>query len=156
MKPIYLSSQSGGVPRLNLPRLRFSDGPHGARGYGLHGDQGAALAPCLSALAATFDEALIQRVGEVLGAECAARGAHVLLAPTVNIHRSPITGRHFECFSEDGFLTARCAVSYVKGVQAFAGACVKHFVGNDQEAAPRKGPERRLRFRKRLESGCRV
>ena len=126
--------EAGGVPRLNLPRLRFSDGPHGARGDGLHGTVGAALAPCLSALAATFDEEIILKVGEILGQECAARGANVLLGPTVNIHRSPITGRHFECFSEDPYLTSRCAVSYVRGVQRFSAACVKHFVGNDQEA----------------------
>ncbi|CAK9053175.1 Probable beta-glucosidase I (Beta-D-glucoside glucohydrolase I) (Cellobiase I) (Gentiobiase I) [Durusdinium trenchii] len=126
--------EAGGVPRLKLPRLRFSDGPHGARGYGLHGDKGAALAPCLSALAATFDEEILFQIGEILGQECAARGANVLLGPTVNIHRSPITGRHFECFSEDPFLTSRCAASYVKGVQRFSAACVKHFVGNDQEA----------------------
>lgn len=126
--------EAGGVPRLNLPRLRFSDGPHGARGEGLHGTVGAALAPCLSALAATFNEEIILKVGEILGQECAARGANVLLGPTVNIHRSPITGRHFECFSEDPFLTSGCAVSYVRGVQRFSAACVKHFVGNDQEA----------------------
>eukprot|EP00439_Symbiodinium_sp_Y106_P021169 s6814_g2.t1 len=80
--------ESGGVPRLGLQNLRFSDGPHGARGVGLHGSEGAALAPCLSALAATFNEEVIQEVGEILGEECVARGANVLLGPTLNIHRT--------------------------------------------------------------------
>eukprot|EP00931_Biecheleriopsis_adriatica_P040859 TRINITY_DN23402_c0_g1_i2.p1 TRINITY_DN23402_c0_g1~~TRINITY_DN23402_c0_g1_i2.p1 ORF type:complete len:852 (-),score=171.38 TRINITY_DN23402_c0_g1_i2:3-2558(-) len=126
--------EAGGVPRLGLPPLRVTDGPNGARGLSLHGAEGAALAPCHSALAATFNEALITDVGELLGQECADRGAHVLLAPTLNIHRSPITGRHFECFSEDPYLTSRAAVAYVRGVQRHAAACAKHFVGNDQEA----------------------
>lgn len=124
---------AGGVSRLGLPPLVMSDGPHGARGCTLRGVDGAALAPCETALAATFNEALITEVGELLGKECVRRGAHMLLGPTVNIQRSPLFGRHFECFSEDPYLSARAAVAYVRGVQKHVAACAKHFAGNDQE-----------------------
>lgn len=125
--------EAGGVPRLGLPPLRVSDGPHGPRGCGLRGNAGAALAPCELALAATFDESLIEEVGAFLGEECAKAGAHVLLGPCLNLQRLPTFGRHFECFSEDAHLTSRAAVAYVRGVQRHVGACAKHLVGNDQE-----------------------
>jgi beta-glucosidase len=73
-------------------------------------------------------------VGRVLADEARAKGAGVLLGPTVNIHRHPLNGRHFECFSEDPYLSAEMAVAYIEGVQERGvGACVKHFVCNDQE-----------------------
>jgi len=124
---------SSGVSRLGLPRIMMSDGPHGARGCTLRGVDGAALAPCEMAMAATFNEQLITEVGELLGKECIRRGAHMLLGPTVNIQRSPLFGRHFECFSEDPYLSAKAAVAYVRGVQKHVAACAKHFAGNDQE-----------------------
>src|SRR5690606_9625791 len=62
------------------------------------------------------------------------KGAHILLAPTVNIHRSPLAGRNFECYSEDPYLTARLGVAYIKGVQSQGvGATIKHFICNDSE-----------------------
>jgi beta-glucosidase len=86
------------------------------------------------ALAATWNPGLVQRVGVALGEETKAKGAHILLAPTVNIHRSPLAGRHFECYSEDPYLTARMATAYISGVQSQGiGACIKHFVCNDSE-----------------------
>ena len=77
---------------------------------------------------------LVGRVGVALGQELKTKSAQVLLGPTVNIHRSPLNGRNFECFSEDPHLSARLAVAYIQGVQSEGvGACVKHFVCNDSE-----------------------
>lgn len=125
--------KAGGVPRLGVPALAMSDGPHGMRGLGLSGEAGAVLAPCELALAATFDEGLIGEVGTLLGEDCARRGASVLLGPCLNMQRSPLFGRHFECFSEDPYLSGRAAVAYIRGVQQHVAACAKHFVCNDQE-----------------------
>lgn len=121
------------VPRLGIPRLRVTDGPHGARGKGWAGPTSTAF-PCGSGLAATWDTALVREVGAALGEQVRSKGASVLLGPTVNIHRSPLAGRNFECFSEDPHLSARLAVAYVEGVQSIGvGACTKHFVCNDSE-----------------------
>ena len=82
----------------------------------------------------TWDTDAVEQVGHMLGRETKAKGASVLLAPTVNLHRTPVGGRNFECMSEDPFLTARTAVAYVRGLQAEGVAsCIKHFVGNDTE-----------------------
>lgn len=122
------------IPRLGIPRLKLSDGPAGARGESSSGEQSAACFPNGSALAASFDTDLVERVGEALAEEARSKGAHVLLAPTVNMHRSPLGGRHFECYSEDPHLSARMAVAFVRGVQRRGvAASVKHFVANDSE-----------------------
>jgi beta-glucosidase len=85
-------------------------------------------------LAASFDPELAERVGAALAEEARSKGAHVLLAPTVNIQRTPIGGRNFECYSEDPHLAARIAVGYVRGLQGGGvAACVKHFACNDTE-----------------------
>ena len=90
--------------------------------------------PTATALAATWDPNLVRLIGEVIGDEAVDKGVRVLLAPTVNIHRHPLGGRSFECFSEDPLLTARLAVAYVQGVQSRGVACaIKHFACNDQE-----------------------
>jgi beta-glucosidase len=76
----------------------------------------------------------VERLGRLLAGEARRKGVDVLLAPTVNLHRSPYGGRHFECFSEDPLLTARIGVAYVRGLQAGGvAATVKHFVANDSE-----------------------
>eukprot|EP00929_Paragymnodinium_shiwhaense_P119450 TRINITY_DN9134_c0_g1_i3.p1 TRINITY_DN9134_c0_g1~~TRINITY_DN9134_c0_g1_i3.p1 ORF type:complete len:842 (-),score=173.24 TRINITY_DN9134_c0_g1_i3:427-2952(-) len=124
---------AGGCARLNLPPLKMSDGPHGMRGCSLSGDPGAPLAPNEIALGATFDEQLIQETAEVIGEDAARRGLDVLLGPCVNMQRLPTFGRHFECFSEDPYLSSRAAVAYIRGVQKHVAACAKHFVCNDQE-----------------------
>jgi beta-glucosidase len=122
-----------GVERLGIPRLRVTDGPAGARGTSFTGPASANV-PCGTALAATWDPALVERIGHLLGIEARSKGARVLLAPTINLHRTPIGGRNFECMSEDPYLTARIAVPYVTGVQSEGVACcTKHFVGNDTE-----------------------
>jgi beta-glucosidase len=121
-----------GCERLGIPGWRTSDGPIGVRGRDPEGS-GLAL-PGPSAMAATWDVGLVEELGVALGVECGDKDVDLLLAPTVNLHRSPRGGRHFEMFSEDPELTARMAVAYVRGVQSRGvGACIKHFVGNEQE-----------------------
>jgi beta-glucosidase len=116
-----------------VPPMRCSDGPAGVRGTSWNGPASASF-PCGTALGATWDPALVHEVGEALGREAHSKGANVLLAPTVNLHRTPIGGRNFECMSEDPVLTAHIAKEYVLGVQsAGVAACIKHLVGNDTE-----------------------
>ena len=124
-----------GIERLGIPPLCLSDGPNGARGLDVPGaGLRAACFPCGSALAASWNPPLVERVGSALGEEARSKGAHVLLAPTINIHRSPLAGRNFECFSEDPWLATRMAVAFVRGVQSRdVLACAKHFVCNDSE-----------------------
>jgi beta-glucosidase len=122
------------VPRLGIPALRVTDGPNGARGSHFGGGATAACFPCGSALAATWSPALVEAVGVALGEEARTKRAHVLLGPTVNMHRTPLGGRHFEGYSEDPLLAARTAAAFVRGVQSRGvAACVKHFVANDSE-----------------------
>ncbi len=122
------------VARLGIPALKMTDGPAGARGADEPSGPTSACFPCGSALAATWNIDLVERVGQALGDETRSKGAHVLLAPTVNIHRSPLAGRNFECYSEDPYLTGRMAIAYIAGVQSRGvGACIKHFVCNDSE-----------------------
>ncbi|HJS19818.1 MAG TPA: glycoside hydrolase family 3 C-terminal domain-containing protein, partial [Anaerolineales bacterium] len=122
------------VPRLDIPQFKTTDGPNGARGAWGSMASPSVATPVGIALGATWNPALIEKVGNVLADELEAKGAHILLAPTVNIHRTPIAGRNFECFSEDPFLSGMLASAYIKGIQDKGkGACIKHFVANDQE-----------------------
>jgi len=122
------------VDRVGIPAFKMTDGPSGARGAFFTGGPASTNAPCGTALAATFDTELVRDVGGELGQEARDKGAHLLLAPTVNIHRSPLAGRNFECYSEDPHLAAEMAVAYIDGVQSQGvGATVKHFVANDSE-----------------------
>lgn len=122
------------VERLGISRFKMTDGPVGARGAEITGGPPSACFPCGTALAATWDVDLVRRVGVELGAETRAKGAHMLLAPTTNLHRHPLAGRNFECFSEDPFLAGSVSIAYVSGVQSQGvGACIKHLVANDSE-----------------------
>lgn len=123
------------IERLDIPALKTTDGPNGARGSGRSANSlTSACFPVGIALAATWNTELVERVGRALAQEALSKGARILLAPTVNIHRSPLNGRNFECFSEDPYLSARMAVAYIIGVQSQGvGATVKHFVCNDSE-----------------------
>ncbi len=123
------------IERLGIGSMKVTDGPNGARGDGLLGTGTAtACIPAGSALGATWDPELIERLGGLLGDECRSKGAHVLLAPTINLHRSPKAGRNFECYSEDPQLTGRLAAAFVRGVQSRSVATTpKHFVANDSE-----------------------
>ena len=122
-------------PAIGLRRLVLSDGPAGVRGERWDERDPSANVPSPTALAASWDEARVERLGRLLAAEARRKGVDVLLAPTVNLHRTPYGGgRHFECFSEDPLLTARIGVAYARGLQAGGvAATVKHFVANDSE-----------------------
>lgn len=121
-------------PEVGLRRLVVSDGPAGVRGERWDERSTSANVPSPTALAASWDLDRIERLGRLLAAECRRKGIDVLLAPTVNLHRSPYGGRHFECFSEDPRLTAEIGAAYVRGLQSQGvGATVKHFVANDSE-----------------------
>jgi beta-glucosidase len=123
------------VARLGIHKLRMTDGPNGARGSGsLVGGVRSAAFPVGIALGSTWNPDLVREVGAALADEVKSKGAHVSLAPTVNIQRSVTNGRNFECYSEDPVLTAELAVAYIEGLQgAGISATIKHFVGNESE-----------------------
>ncbi|MEV3861336.1 glycoside hydrolase family 3 C-terminal domain-containing protein [Streptomyces sp. NPDC050095] len=122
------------IPEIGLKSLVMSDGPIGVRGVRWTADDPSIALPSPTALAATWDPALARRAGALLAQEARRKGVHVLLAPTVNLHRSPLGGRHFEAYSEDPYLTGAIGTGYVQGVQSGGvGTTVKHFVANDAE-----------------------
>jgi len=122
------------LPEIGLRSLVMSDGPIGVRGTRWTADDPSVALPSPTALAATWDPELARRAGVLLAQEARRKGVHVLLAPTVNLHRSPLGGRHFEAYSEDPYLTGRIGAGYVNGVQSGGvGTTVKHFVANDAE-----------------------
>ena len=122
------------IPEIGLRRLVTSDGPAGVRGETWDERSPSANVPSPTALAASWDPVRVERMGRLLASEARRKGVDVLLAPTVNLHRTPYGGRHFECFSEDPELTAVIGVAYVQGLQAEGvAATVKHFVANDSE-----------------------
>ncbi len=123
------------IERLGIPAIKVSDGPNGVRGSGaLVGGVPAASFPVGISLSATWNTALVEQIAQALTEEAHSKGARVLLAPTVNIHRSPLNGRNFECYSEDPYLSAQMGVAYIKGVQSRGvAATIKHFVGNESE-----------------------
>ena len=121
------------VPRLNIPRVKMTDGPIGARGDSVSGATSACF-PSASCLSSSWDKENVENIAKAIGVEAKSKDADVLLGPTINLHRHPLGGRHFECYSEDPMLTGELAMSYVKGVQSEGvSACLKHFVGNDTE-----------------------
>ena len=110
------------------------DGPSGARGTSLAEGPSSASFPCGTALAATWNPELVERVGAAIAEDARTKGANVLLGPTMNLHRTPLGGRNFECYSEDPHLSARTAVAFIRGVQSRGvAACAKHFAANDSE-----------------------
>ncbi|MEU8981147.1 glycoside hydrolase family 3 C-terminal domain-containing protein [Streptomyces sp. NPDC048309] len=122
------------LPEIGLKSLVMSDGPIGVRGVHWTADDPSIALPSPTALAATWDPELARRAGVLLAQEARRKHVHVLLAPTVNLHRSPLGGRHFEAYSEDPYLTGVIGTGYVRGVQSGGvGTTVKHFVANDAE-----------------------
>ena len=121
--------RSNSIDRLRIPKLNMANGPHGLGGI----DDATFFGGGVS-FGATWNPELIEEVGKAIGAEARFADKHVMLGPTVNIHRLPIGGRNFESYSEDPFLTSKIGVAWIKGVQSQnVAACVKHFAGNEQE-----------------------
>jgi len=122
------------APEIGLASIVMSDGPVGVRGTTWSALDSSVALPSPTALAATWDPELARLAGQLLGQEARRKCVHVLLAPTVNLHRSPLCGRHFEAYSEDPLLTSEIGAGYVAGVQDQGVATtVKHFVANDFE-----------------------
>ena len=129
------------VERLGIPAVMVSDGPHGLRKQDHQGDHlginesiPAVCFPAACATAASFDRALVRRIGEAMGDQCQHEGVGVNLGPAINIKRSPLCGRNFEYMSEDPYLAAELAVSMIQGTQSkHVGVSVKHFAANNQE-----------------------
>ena len=123
------------VERLGIPKIKVTDGPNGARGGGSFiGGVKSACFPAAIALGAGWNPALVRQMGVALAEEAKSKSARVLLAPTVNIQRSGLNGRNFECYSEDPMLTSALALAYIEGVQSQGvAATIKHFAGNESE-----------------------
>ncbi|MGA8015902.1 MAG: glycoside hydrolase family 3 C-terminal domain-containing protein [Candidatus Dormiibacterota bacterium] len=126
--------QLRGIPEIGLRPMVVSDGPAGVRGVRFEPSRPASSLPAPIGLGATWDVELVGELARALGREARSRGVDILLAPTLNLVRSPLGGRVFEFFSEDPWLAARVGTAYVAGVQgAGVGTCIKHFVANDSE-----------------------
>lgn len=127
------------VERLDIPELVMTDGPHGVRrSKEIHAMAADSLPstcfPTASALASSWDVALMHKMGEALAEECISQGVDVLLGPGINMKRSPLGGRNFEYFSEDPFLAGEMAASLVDGIQSRGvGTSLKHYAVNNQE-----------------------
>ena len=122
------------APAIGLRAMVVSDGPAGVRGATMDERNPASSLPSPSALGATWDPALVQALAAALGAEARSKGVDILLAPTINLMRTPLGGRGFESFGEDPVLVAQMAVAFVRGLhQAGVAAAVKHYAGNDSE-----------------------
>ena len=130
------------LAQYELPQIMVSDGPHGLRKQGNQADHMGLTAsvpatcfPTAVTLASSWNRELIHQVGAAIGAECQAEGVSVLLAPGVNIKRSPLCGRNFEYYSEDPYMAGEMAAAFIQGVQSTGtGTSLKHFAVNNQEA----------------------
>ena len=132
-----------GIPRLNVPSIMLTDGPHGLRKQttlstdhiGISASDPATCFPPAVTLASTWNPQRAYEIGEALGVECRTKGVSVLLGPGMNIKRHPFCGRNFEYFSEDPYLSSAMAMAWIKGVQSLGvGASLKHFALNNQES----------------------
>nr|WP_260404723.1 glycoside hydrolase family 3 C-terminal domain-containing protein [Arthrobacter sp. AZCC_0090] len=122
------------VEKIGLRRMLFSDGPSGVRGEVWDERRPSMNFPSATAISSSWDPAIADRLGAASAVEARRKGVDVVLGPTINLHRSPLGGRHFESFSEDPVLTAELAAAYVAGVQRNGvGATPKHYVANDSE-----------------------
>ena len=123
-----------GDEALGLAPLAMSDGPSGVKGQSQSGGEATSLLPNATVLASSWSESLLTEVGNFLAEEAMRHRTHIVLGPTINLHRSPLGGRVFEAFSEDPLLTGRLAAAYVRGLQQRGvAACLKHLVGNESE-----------------------
>jgi beta-glucosidase len=127
---------TAGLPSVGLRPLRLADGGHGIGGFQFDETTIALCLPCGSAQAATWDPALAHALGALIGSEACRLDLDVVLAPMINVPRSPLGGRTFECYGEDPLLAGTLASAWICGVQsAGVAATPKHFVGNDNERA---------------------
>ena len=144
VKMIHAQSKfsSAGVPRLGIPEVWATDGPHGIRPEVLWDEWDQAgwtndsciAYPALTCLAATWNPEMSHLYGKGIGEEARYRKKDILLGPGVNIYRTPLNGRNFEYMGEDPYLSATMVVPYIKGVQENGvAACVKHYALNNQE-----------------------
>ena len=128
-----------GVERLGVPEVMVTDGPHGLRKQAegqvvLNQSVNATCFPTAVTTACSWDEELLEEMGETLGEEAVCEGVRVVLGPGVNIKRDPLCGRNFEYFSEDPYLAGKMAAALVRGIQKNGtGACLKHYCANNQE-----------------------
>ncbi len=130
------------VPRLNIPSIMMSDGPHGLRkenndetdNIALKNSFPATSFPPAVSMASTWNPELVGKIGASIAEQCLNQGVEVILGPGTNIKRSPLCGRNFEYFSEDQFLSGKLCASYINGVEAIGvGTSLKHFAVNNQE-----------------------
>ena len=122
------------IEKIGLRRILMSDGPSGVRGEVWDERDPSLNLPSATALSASWDRAIAKRYGAAAAVEARRKGVDVVLGPTINLHRSPLGGRHFEAFSEDPVLTGDLAASYVEGVQENGVAATpKHYIANDYE-----------------------
>lgn len=129
------------IPRLNIPKLFLTDGPHGLRkvrvasgGFGVSNNEHSTSFPTSATVAASWNPEHAYRIGAAIAEECVAADVDVLLAPGINIKRSPLCGRNFEYFSEDPLLSGKFGSAFVQGVQSKGVGCsVKHFAANSNE-----------------------
>ena len=120
--------------KIGLRKMLFADGPAGVRGEFWDERDNSLNLPSGTALGSSWSAKLAHEYGEIIAMEAHRKGVDVVLGPTINLHRTPLGGRHFECLSEDAMLTGALAASFTRGVQSQGkGACVKHFVANDFE-----------------------
>lgn len=133
---------SPGCPRLGIPELWMSDGPHGVRaeinwndwGYSHWTNDSCTAFPALTCLAASWNPELAARYGQAIGEEARYREKDILLGPGVNIYRTPLNGRNFEYMGEDPYLASAMCVPYIRELQKNGvAACVKHYALNNQE-----------------------
>ena len=135
--------ESKAVERLGVSSFMLTDGPHGLRKQageadhlGLNQSVPATCFPPAAASSCCFDPELMERMGQAMGDECRAEKVGVILGPALNIKRSPLCGRNFEYFSEDPLLSGEIAAGLVRGIQSRnVGACLKHYLANNQERA---------------------
>ena len=135
--------ESKAVERLGVRSFMLTDGPHGLRKQageadhlGLNQSVPATCFPPAAASSCCFDPELMERMGQAMGDECRAEKVGVILGPALNIKRSPLCGRNFEYFSEDPLLSGEIAAGLVRGIQSRnVGACLKHYLANNQERA---------------------